>query len=81
MAIISARRYVERQINISESKLKNWVGEGKDKKPKRGIFQPVAREIRNFLQSKIQKNVIIIPGLRGIGKTTLLFQIYDHFKG
>lgn len=80
MAIISPRRYLERQINIPESKLINWVGDGKDKKPKRGIFQSVAGEIRNFLQSENQKNVIIIPGLRGIGKTTLLFQAYDHFN-
>jgi len=80
MAIISARRYIERQITLSEGKIINWVGGGDDRKPKRGIFQSVAGEIRKFLRNENQKNVIIVPGLRGIGKTTLLFQAYDHFN-
>ena len=80
MAIIPPRRYVERQMGLSEDKIENWVSENGKKKPKRSIFSPVADEIQSFLNHKHQKNVIIIPGLRGIGKTTLLFQLYDEFR-
>ncbi|MBS3788416.1 ATP-binding protein [Candidatus Bipolaricaulota bacterium] len=80
MAIISPRRYIERQITLSKGKIISWVGESDDRKPKRGIFESVAGEIRKFLRNENQKNVIIVPGLRGIGKTTLLFQAYDHFN-
>lgn len=81
MSIIAPRSYVERQLALSEDKLENWIDQDGKKKPKRSIFKPVANEINNFLNHKHQKNVILIPGLRGIGKTTLLFQLYDEIQG
>lgn len=80
MAIIPPRKYVERQMSLSEDKIENWISQDEKKKPKRSIFNPVAKEIENFLDHKQQKSVIVIPGLRGIGKTTLMFQIYDEFR-
>lgn len=80
MAIIPPRRYVERQIGLSEERIKNWIYENGKEKPKRSIFTSVSSEIYNFLNHKNHKNVIIIPGLRGIGKTTLLFQLYDELQ-
>jgi uncharacterized protein len=34
----------------------------------------------NFLNLSKEERIILMPGLRGIGKTTLLFQLYDGIK-
>jgi predicted AAA+ superfamily ATPase len=45
--------------------------------PKRHIFSRIKNHIDNFLKKDKKINrLIIIPGLRGTGKTTLLYQIY-----
>ena len=51
---------------------------GKPYKSRTAILE-IKRTIRNFLvTSKFPNRILIIPGLRGVGKTTLLFQIYNH---
>jgi len=34
----------------------------------------------SFIQNKEGERIILMPGLRGVGKTTLLFQLYEHIK-
>lgn len=41
-------------------------------------FYIIKRYIENFLEGKTKQRFIIMPGLRGVGKTTILYQIYDY---
>ena len=38
----------------------------------------IKRQIDNFIDEKYANRFIVIPGLRGVGKTTLLFQTYEY---
>ncbi|MDI6723502.1 MAG: ATP-binding protein [Methanobacterium sp.] len=44
----------------------------------RSAFFKLKKHADNFLDANNENRFIIMPGLRGVGKTTLLFQIYDY---
>jgi len=44
----------------------------------RNIFEKIIGYLDDFLSKDTYHRMITIPGLRGVGKTTLLFQIYDY---
>lgn len=45
---------------------------------KRNVFYDVIKYIDQFLTQDTYHRIISLPGLRGVGKTTILFQIYDY---
>ncbi len=45
---------------------------------RRNAFFKLKKYADNFLEGNDENRFIIMPGLRGVGKTTLLFQIYDY---
>lgn len=47
----------------------------------RDIFSNLTTMVDDFLMGNIENRFIILPGLRGVGKTTLLFQLYDYLLG
>ena len=51
-------------------------------RPTRYIFPYFKNIINNFLSGKINEleKIILLPGIRGVGKTTLLMQIYQIEK-
>ncbi|NAZ25917.1 MAG: AAA family ATPase [Nanoarchaeota archaeon] len=70
--------YLERRIQYTEKlALKYTTDENNKPLPKRHIFSRIKNHIDNFFEKNEKINrLIIIPGLRGTGKTTLLYQIY-----
>ena len=70
--------YLERRIQYTEKlALKYTTDENNKPLPKRHIFSRIKNYIDNFFEKNEKINrLIIIPGLRGTGKTTLLYQIY-----
>ncbi|MEW6528395.1 MAG: AAA family ATPase [Candidatus Micrarchaeota archaeon] len=47
---------------------------------KRLLYPKLKRLIEEFKGQNMKKPVIIVPGIRGIGKTTLLIQLFDEYK-
>ncbi len=45
---------------------------------RRNTFFKLKKYADSFLEGNDENRFIIMPGLRGVGKTTLLFQIYDY---
>ncbi|RAP47636.1 MAG: hypothetical protein BZ135_01750 [Methanosphaera sp. rholeuAM6] len=45
---------------------------------KRDDFYNLKLRMDNFIEKKSDKRFFIMPGLRGVGKTTLLFQCYEY---
>ena len=77
----NALGYVNRQINTLDS-----VAERETRYPDSGtdfayrpIFYRLKSRVEDFLEGKYSNN-IIMPGLRGVGKTVLMFQVYNKFK-
>lgn len=46
-------------------------------RPRDGFIN-LKEHVNNFLEGQIENRFIIMPGLRGVGKTTLLFHLYDY---
>jgi len=78
MDIDILKTYLERRIQYTEKlALKYTTYENNRPLSKRHIFSRIKNYIDNFLEKNEKINrLIIIPGLRGTGKTTLLYQIY-----
>lgn len=47
---------------------------------KRKTYFQIERYVNEFLDGYIENRFVIMPGLRGIGKTTILFQIYQYLR-
>ena len=78
MDIDVLKTYLERRIIYTERwALVYTTDENNKPLPRRHIFSRIKRYIDDFLEKNKKINrLIIIPGLRGTGKTTLLYQIY-----
>jgi predicted AAA+ superfamily ATPase len=78
MDIDMLKTYLERRIQYTETLALKYTTDDNNKPlPKRHIFSRIKNYIDNFLEKNKKINrLIIIPGLRGTGKTTLLYQTY-----
>ncbi|MDR1721969.1 MAG: AAA family ATPase, partial [Methanobrevibacter sp.] len=48
----------------------------------RGEYYRIKKSMDNFLEDKyIDDRFLIMPGLRGVGKTTILYQVYNYLVG
>jgi uncharacterized protein len=50
---------------------------GEKLKPREGFIN-LKNLANNFLKGDVENRFIVMPGLRGVGKTTLLFHLYDY---
>ncbi|MGD9276148.1 MAG: AAA family ATPase [Candidatus Pacearchaeota archaeon] len=52
--------------------------------PRRSFILKPEMYVRKFIDKSLKQRIVVFPGLRGVGKTTLLFQTYrylrDNFK-
>lgn len=46
----------------------------------REIYFKVKKHIDDFLKGDIHNRFVVMPGLRGVGKTTVLFQLYEYLR-
>ena len=46
----------------------------------RKTYFQVKKHIDEFLDGYVENRFLIMPGLRGVGKTTILFQIYEYLR-
>jgi hypothetical protein len=78
MDIDMLKTYLEKRIQYTEKLALKYTTDDNNKPlPKRHIFSRIKNYIDNFLEKNEKINrLVIIPGLRGTGKTTLLYQLY-----
>lgn len=71
-------KYVQNQLVQAPFRLKSYTQDEQGKKyPQRNIYIKIDKFVRDFLHGQnIQDRWIIIPGLRGVGKTTILAQLF-----
>lgn len=71
------RNYIQNQLNRAPLSLKEYVqNEEGEKYLKRNIYIKIKKYINNFLEKKTDIRMVAIPGLRGVGKTTILAQAF-----
>lgn len=76
-------QYIQNQLVQSPFRLKPYTEDEEGKKyPQRHIYIKIDQYLRNFLYvPNSSERWIIIPGLRGVGKTTILAQLFlNHYQ-
>ena len=70
-----ARYQLHQQLTTVPAAVK-LIGQNLDKQFKRYVYRDLRQHLQNFLQLRKGYRWVIMPGLRGVGKTTLLAQLY-----
>lgn len=71
--------YLQKQIFLEKEKIRSKTHSRSGfVYPKRYLFPELEQSIRNFIEEKSETRFILVPGLRGVGKTTLLAQLYHN---
>jgi len=74
-------KYLQNQIAQSDLRARAYVfNEHGQKNPNRNAFIKVRKYINDFLSGVQEPRWITIPGIRGVGKTTLLAQLFYEQK-
>ncbi|MBI5230463.1 MAG: ATP-binding protein [Candidatus Magasanikbacteria bacterium] len=76
-------KYVQNQLFQALFRLKSYAQDEQGKKyPQRNIYTKIDKYLKDFLHnSEARDRWLIIPGLRGVGKTTILAQLFlNHYQ-
>lgn len=74
-------QYVQKQIATTEDRLKHFThNPNGEKYPQRFLYVKLQKYIGDFLDKKTTSRMLIMPGFRGVGKTTLMAQVCAEFK-
>jgi len=74
-------QYLQQQIRTTDERLKRFTHSlASEKYPKRFMFVKLQQYINDFLSKKSGNRMVIIPGFRGVGKTTLVAQVCAYHK-
>lgn len=72
--------YIKRQLEVCDEIMNSKIkARGKVLK-RRSLFSRILEYIKDFQEHDSDRHWVIIPGLRGTGKTTLLAQSYAYIK-
>jgi len=72
-------KYIQSQLSQNPFRLRTYVQDERGKKYlTRNIYMKIKRYIDDFLAGKQEIRMVAVPGLRGVGKTTLLAQIFFY---
>lgn len=71
--------FLHNQIQTNPARLRNNIEfSNGDQYPARHAFIKLQKYVNDFMRGNKEQRWIIMPGLRGVGKTTLLSQIYFY---
>ncbi len=77
---LQVNQYLQNQLNRAPSLLKTYIqDEQGNKYLTRNMFIRVEKLINDFVGGEREIRMVSIPGLRGVGKTTLLAQLFLQF--
>ena len=71
-------RYIQNQILTMPIKLTHELSHEGITFNKRSDYENIIKYIDNFLEGNKINRFLVLPGLRNVGKTTLLFQVYEY---
>jgi len=74
-------QYLQQQIRTTDERLKRFTHDPAGKKyPSRFMFVKIEQYINDFFNKKSSNRMVVIPGFRGVGKTTLMAQACTKYK-
>ncbi len=74
-------QYLQQQIRTTDERLKRFTcGADGKKHPRRFMFVKLKQYIESFLDKTSSNKMVVVPGFRGVGKTTLIAQVCAEYK-
>ncbi len=70
--------YIRNQILSMPMRLNHELSYANKKFNKRSDYDNIIRYVDNFIEGENINRFLVLPGLRDVGKTTLLFQVYEY---
>ncbi|MDR0912289.1 MAG: AAA family ATPase [Methanobrevibacter sp.] len=70
--------YIKKRLIDEPTLMKENIYDNNQKFKYRNAFLNLKKYIDDFLDGYVENRFIIMPGLRGLGKSTLIFQLYDY---
>lgn len=71
-------RYIGNQILSMPIKINQELSYAGKKFNKRSDYETITNHIDDFIEGRNINRFLLLPGIRDVGKTTLLFQIFDY---
>ena len=71
-------RYIKNQILTMPLKINQELTSKNNKFNKRSDYDNIVSYVDNFLNGENLNRFLVLPGLRDVGKTTILFQVYEY---
>ena len=72
--------YIRNQILTMPMKVNQELTHKNKKFNKRSDYGNIIRYVDNFLEGENINRFLVLPGLRDVGKTTILFQVYESAR-
>ena len=72
------KRYIQNQIFSLPMKISHELSNNNQKFNKRSHYYKIIRYIDDYIEMNNINRFLVLPGLRDVGKSTLLFQVYDY---
>jgi predicted AAA+ superfamily ATPase len=73
--------HIQQQLANADAWMEGWIRNAKGQVlPERYMGIKTQQYVNDFMNGEIAKRSVIIPGLRGVGKTTLLAQMYRYVR-
>jgi uncharacterized protein len=74
-------QYLQQQIRTTDERVRRFThGVTGERYPCRFMFADLSQYIKAFLGKKSNNKMVIVPGFRGVGKTTLIAQLCAEYK-
>ncbi len=77
-------KYTLAKLAEAPQLVKNHLEEAGRTLKYRRVYFRIKKHVDDFLMGEqlgdINRRLVVLPGLRGVGKTTMVFQIYDYLK-
>ncbi|QQS60785.1 ATP-binding protein [Candidatus Falkowbacteria bacterium] len=74
-------QYIQQQIRTTSERIRRYTHSPRGEKyPQRFMFVKIKQYIDGFLNKTQDNRMVIIPGFRGVGKTTLMAQICEAYS-
>ncbi len=70
--------FIDENLREVPENLNNYIGDETGKYKQRFELDDIKKFIDEFINQNSRKRLIVLPGIRGVGKTTLLYQTYEY---
>ena len=70
--------FINNEISTIPISLNDKISRNNNKFLHRDEFFEIKNLIDDFIENETYNRYLVLPGLRGVGKTTILYQLYDY---